>query len=407
LAGAQDEKKEAQDTKVEAQDQKPEAPEKATEAEQWDAKLLHPRVKMATTLGDIVLELDAEKAPISVKNFLEYAQADYYAGTIFHRVISTFMIQGGGFTAEMDEKQEGLRRPIRNEWTNGLKNMRGTIAMARRGWRPGMPPEEKKRMVNSATSQFYINVVDNPQLDKPQVDGAAYCVFGKVVDGMDVVDKIKDVEVITHPKYASRNPVTPKETILINSVTLMDGLDYEEVYREIRGFYRAREKAERPARIREAAENAREKPVVREIGQKPPEQEAAEKAGLAKEFQELLLKRVDKDGNKLQTTESGLMYVVLNEGTGPSPKPSDVIVAHYTGWLLDGTKFDSSHDRGRPLNYRLDKLIKGWIEGVGMMNVGAKWRLIIPPELGYGDRGTGRIPPKATLVFDMELLEIK
>jgi peptidyl-prolyl cis-trans isomerase A (cyclophilin A) len=417
LAGAQDEKKEAQDTKVEAQEQKPEAPEKAPEAQQWDEKLLHPRVKIATTLGDIVLELDAEKAPISVKNFLEYAQADFYAGTIFHRVISTFMIQGGGYTVEMDEKQEGLRPGIRNEWTNGLKNVRGTIAMARKGWRPGMPPEDKKRLVNSATSQFYINVVDNPQLDKPQVDGAAYCVFGKVVDGMDVVDKIKDVEVIEHPKYQAGRAVTPKDPVVINSVTLMDGLDYEEVYREIRGFYRAREKEERPAAIREAAERARdqqaaretgEKPVVREIGQKPPVQDAEEKAKLAKEFQELLLKRADQHGNKLQTTESGLMYVVLEPGDGPSPKPSDVIVANYTGWLLDGTKFDSSYDRGRPLTKRLDELIKGWIEGVGMMPVGAKWRLIIPPELAYGDAGRRpTIPPKATLVFDMELLEIK
>ena len=398
LAGAQDEKAEAQDAKVEAQDQKPEAPEKAPEAEQSDAKLLHPRVKMATTLGDIVLELDAEKAPISVKNFLQYAQEEFYKDTIFHRVISTFMIQGGGFTAEMDEKQEGLRRAIRNEWSTGLKNVRGTIAMARKGWRPGMPPEQKKRLVNSATSQFFINVVDNARLDQPQVDGAAYCAFGKVVEGMDVVDKIKDVEVISHPKYPSRSPVTPKEAILIKSVTLLDGVEYEDVYRDIREFYRARERAGKQPAVREDGEKARKKPVV---------QEARDKAKLAKEFQELLLQRVDKDGNKLQTTESGLMYVVLEPGDGPSPKASDVIVAHYTGWLLDGAKFDSSHDRGRPLTSRLNGLVKGWIEGVGMMNVGAKWRLIIPPELGYGDRGTGRIPPKATLVFDMELLEVK
>lgn len=386
LVGAQDEQTETQAAKVGTQTQKPEAAE-AAEEQQSDPKLLRPRVKMSTSLGDIVLQLDAQKAPISVKNFLEYAEDGYYAGTIFHRVISTFMIQGGGFTPEMDEKKEGLRPAIRNEWTNGLKNVRGAIAMARKGWRPGMPPEQKQKMVNSATAQFFINVVDNPRLDQPQVDGAAYCVFGKVAEGMDVVDKIRDAELVTNPKYPAPQPVTPKEPVVIKSVMLLDGLAYDDVYRAIREYYRAREKTDRPERPAAAKPEAN--------------------AQLAQEFQELLLKRVDKDGNELQTTESGLMYVVLNEGTGPSPKPSDTIVAHYTGWLLDGTKFDSSHDRGRPLTYPLNRLIKGWIEGVGMMGVGAKWRLIIPPELGYGDRGTGRIPPKATLVFDMELLEIK
>ena len=146
---------------------------------------MHPRVKMETTLGDIVLELDAEKAPISTLNFIQYAQDKYYDGTIFHRVMAGFMIQGGGFTVDQ-KKTEGLREGIKNEWKNELKNRRGTIAMARMGGRP-----------DSATAQFFINVVDNASLNQAR-DGAAYAVFGKVVEGMETVDKIRDVAVEWH-----------------------------------------------------------------------------------------------------------------------------------------------------------------------------------------------------------------
>ncbi len=138
------------------------------------------RFKLTTSRGDITLELDPEKAPESSENFARYVDAGHYNGTIFHRVISNFMIQGGGFTPDM--RQKGTHEGIPNEWRNGLKNKRGTIAMARLGGRP-----------DSATAQFFINVVDNDFLDRPQPDGAAYAVFGRVVEGMDVVDKIRAV----------------------------------------------------------------------------------------------------------------------------------------------------------------------------------------------------------------------
>ncbi len=137
-------------------------------------------VLMTTSLGDILLELDGEKAPISVANFLSYTDKEYYDGTIFHRVMSTFMIQGGGLTPGMTKKSTDP--PIKNEWKNGLKNKRGTIAMAR------------TQAADSATNQFFINVVDNPSLDVPR-SGAAYAVFGRVVAGMDTVDTIRDVDV--------------------------------------------------------------------------------------------------------------------------------------------------------------------------------------------------------------------
>ncbi len=136
-------------------------------------------VRMTTSAGDVIIELNREKAPISVENFLAYVDEGFYTGTIFHRVIKTFMIQGGGFSTELKEKAV-TRRPIKNEWQNGLKNVRGSVAMARR-------PDP-----DSATCQFFINVVDNAYLDEPRM-GGAYAVFGRVVAGMDVVDRIKDV----------------------------------------------------------------------------------------------------------------------------------------------------------------------------------------------------------------------
>jgi len=162
-----------------------------------------PRVEMQTTLGKITLELDAAKAPKSVENFLQYARSGQYDGTIFHRVIDGFMIQGGGFTKEMNEKP--TKAPIANEAKNGLKNLRGSIAMARRA-----DP-------HSATAQFFINHRDNPNLDYPAHDGWGYAVFGKVTEGMDVVDKIAKVK--TGNRGMHQN--VPVEPVIIESVKVL------------------------------------------------------------------------------------------------------------------------------------------------------------------------------------------
>ena len=153
------------------------------------------KVKLATSLGDIVVELDREKAPKTVDNFLQYVKAGHYDGTVFHRVIENFMIQGGGMKPDLSEKP--TRAPIPLESRSGLSNVRGTIAMART-----MVPD-------SETAQFFINVKDNPFLDQPNArDGHGYAVFGKVVAGMDVVDKIKSVPVAD--KGGHQNvPATP------------------------------------------------------------------------------------------------------------------------------------------------------------------------------------------------------
>jgi cyclophilin family peptidyl-prolyl cis-trans isomerase len=158
------------------------------------------RVLMQTSKGDITLELDADKAPDTVKNFLRYVDEGFYDGTIFHRVIKNFMIQGGGFTPDM--KQKKTHEPVKNEAKNGLKNARGTVAMARTS-----DP-------HSATAQFFINHKNNDFLDYPGQDGWGYTVFGKVTGGMEVVDAIAVVPTGTSGSFRD----VPTETVTILSV---------------------------------------------------------------------------------------------------------------------------------------------------------------------------------------------
>jgi len=158
-------------------------------AQQKENKKGNPVVVMKTSMGTIKIELFQDKAPITVKNFLSYVDEKFYDNTVFHRVIDNFMIQGGGFTATDPIKQKRTKNPIKNESDNGLKNERGTLAMAR-------TPDP-----NSATSQFFINVVDNAFLNRSDRD-AGYAVFGKVIEGMDVVDKIRKVKTGKLPAIA-------------------------------------------------------------------------------------------------------------------------------------------------------------------------------------------------------------
>lgn len=162
-----------------------------------------PRVALKTSVGEIVLELNPTKAPKSVENFLQYVKSGQYDGTVFHRVMQGFMIQGGGMDKDMQEKP--TRAPIRNEATNGLKNQAYTVAMARTA------------NPDSATAQFFINVADNGMLDFPQPDGAGYAVFGKVIQGKEVVDLIKAVA--TGDKAGHQN--VPLKPILITSARVL------------------------------------------------------------------------------------------------------------------------------------------------------------------------------------------
>ena len=162
------------------------------------------KVRLSTSMGDIVLQLDADKAPKTVANFVQYVQAGHYAGTVFHRVIDGFMVQGGGMSPDMQEKP--TRAPISLESRSGLSNLRGTVAMAR------------TMLPDSATAQFFINLGDNLRLDAVNsADGNGYAVFGKVIEGMDVVDRIKAVPVGNKAMHQN----VPVQAILIKQATLL------------------------------------------------------------------------------------------------------------------------------------------------------------------------------------------
>lgn len=161
-------------------------------------------ITLTTNHGDIVIELDHEKAPKTCENFEQYVRDGHYDGTIFHRVIGNFMIQGGGFMPDMMQKP--TRDPIENEAANGLSNVAGSIAMART-----MAP-------HSASAQFFINVKDNGFLDHPGQDGWGYCVFGKVTEGMDVVDKIKGVDTGNKAGHSD----VPVEPVVIEKATIAE-----------------------------------------------------------------------------------------------------------------------------------------------------------------------------------------
>jgi len=175
-------------------------------ADQTEKPAANPRVVIKTNLGDITIELYPDKAPITVKSFLGYVEKKFYDGTIFHRVMSGFMIQGGGFMPDMTQKQTGP--PIKNEAKNGLKNEKYTIAMARTG------------IIDSATSQFFLNVVDNKGLDHSDDTprGFGYAVFGKVVEGMDVVDKIKAVKTTTKGMHEN----VPVKPVVISKIRIIE-----------------------------------------------------------------------------------------------------------------------------------------------------------------------------------------
>ncbi|HEY7425839.1 MAG TPA: family 16 glycoside hydrolase, partial [Gemmataceae bacterium] len=500
----------------------PEPPKRAA-SDQGAVDKKNPVVVMETPMGAITIELNVEKAPITVKNFLEYVDDKFYDGLTFHRVISNFMIQGGGFEpglkdAKSEEdinfKKKKTRAPIKNESGNGLSNTRGTIAMAR------------TNNPDSATSQFYINVADNSdKLDRPR-----YCVFGKVIEGMDVVDKIKNVEtknIAVGGKVVMAD--VPVEEVVIKSilpalksamtteqgfVPLFNGKDltgwkthpqqpgnwrvengiligsgpsltshlytergdYTDFHLRLQArineggnsgvYFRTPFGPTRPAgqprwlngynakidqnrlggfllddptvkvplvRSRDPAIPAGQwltlevivqgnHIVVKTNGETTAEY-TDEKRCFASghialqqhtsqtvvEFRKIEIKAKDK--GKLTTTASGLKYEDLQEGTGEAAKKGDRVEVHYTGWLTNGTKFDSSLDRNKPFEFKLGggKVVKGWDEGVTGMKVGGKRKLTIPPELGYGARGAGRgvIPPNATLLFEIELLKIE
>lgn len=319
---------------------------------------LRPRVKIQTTLGDIVVALDAENAPGTVMNFLDYVTDGFYDGTVFHRVVPNSVVQGGGYNPDMTEKRVGLRPAIADESYNELKNERWTIAMFR------VPGD-----FNSARTQFFINVVDHPFFDRLR-DGSGYTVFGRVVEGIDTVERIRDTKVGTHPNYAAgKNPVVPVEPVVVQSIRLLTAFDRTAA-----------------AALMESAKQLRSDRV------------------------NLVVKRLENEsGAKAVTTESGLRYVDFRVGKGAFPLMQEAVEVNYRAMFVDGREFDSSAKQADgPLTVNMDSALKGLGEGLQSMREGGKRTLIVPPELAYGAVGIpGMVPPNSTLIYEIELLSTK
>ncbi|WP_026752871.1 peptidylprolyl isomerase [Sediminibacter sp. Hel_I_10] len=300
-----------------------------------------------TNKGDILVALEFEKAPGTVGNFVALAEGNlensvkpqgqpFYDGLKFHRVIPDFMIQGGC------PQGTGTGNPgykFDDEFHPDLKHDGpGVLSMANSG--PG-----------TNGSQFFITHVETPWLDN------AHTVFGKVVEGQDVVDAIVQGDKIETLEIVRKGDAAEK----FNAI---------EAFRVFEG---SREK-----KIQEAREAAK-----------------AELEQLGAGFEE---------------TKSGLRYKVIQKGDGKPAKKGDMVSVHYKGQLADGTVFDSSYKRNKPLDFQVGvgQVISGWDEGICLLNVGDKARLVIPSDLGYGSAGAGGvIPPNATLVFDVELMAVK
>ncbi len=360
----------ASGTQKRAGDDAPRTPQKQSECpEPSRTGSLLPQVCISTNLGSFTIEVDIEHAPITSMNFLRYVEAKYYDGTVFHRAVKDFMIQGGDYLPSMDEKTQGRRGPIFLENQTGLGNTRGTIAAAR------------KIGPRSATSGFFINVADNAaKLDYPQPDGFGYAVFGKVVEGMETVDKIATAPVGPHPKFAAgRLPVVPQVPVVITSAGLISSFDR----RRAQVLLNAHTKAL-------AAQYDVSRRLTKEQLQEMIEKIEAE-AGA---------KFVDDDDSKIR-------YIDRRVGNGLTPLLGGRVTIHYRGILANGFEFETSLANEEAPVYAVDELIQGLREALLTMKEGGMRTVIVPPEMAFGRSGIpNRIPPDSTLIYDIELLEV-
>jgi peptidylprolyl isomerase len=310
-----------------------------------------------TSMGDFVTELHYDKVPMTVGNFValaegehplvdeEYQNQKFYDSIIFHRVIDQFMIQGGDPNGT---GQGGPSYEFADEIDSLLTHKKGVLSMANAG-------------ADTNGSQFFITLVPTPHLD------GKHSVFGELVVGMEVVDSIGKVETIKGDK--------PAEDIVIETVNIIrkgsDAKDFDAVTAFTTGV---------------------------------------EKAKLAKTEEEVARKaKLEGASEGFEVTDSGLRYLITQTNpSGTSPEAKDMVSVHYTGYLLDGTKFDSSLDRNQPIEFPVGtgRVIRGWDEGIMLLKTGEKAELVIPSYLAYGPRQTGPIPPNSILKFEVELLDI-
>ena len=329
--------------------------------------------EIITEKGTIFLELYPEDAPLTVANFVGLAQGKlkvfdsikitepYYDSVKFHRVISDFMIQGGDPTGT---GSGGPGYKFFDEADNGLKHTTGTLSMANAG-------------PNTNGSQFFITHVPTPHLN------GKHTVFGRVLKGQDVVDAIE------------------QNDYMLDVNIVKKGLKYKWFYNPSKIFKEEYEKLK--------AEAQKEEERIAKLQAQEKVRLIEAKAKTQKEYKSYFYDLVKQQHPNAKQTESGLVYVIKEEGEGEKPEKGDKVSLHYTGTHLFGGKFDSSIDRGQPLefDYLVMNLIKGFNEGVGLSKEGTKIELFIPYFLAYGERGKRpTIPPYADLIFDIEILSI-
>lgn len=315
--------------------------------------------KFETNKGTIYAVLEYVKTPMTVANFVGLAEGTikntakaegvpYYDGLKFHRVIPNFMIQGG-CPLGTGTGDPGYKFP--DETDASLKHSGpGILSMANSDPQGSKLPFSNKGNTNG--SQFFITHVKTDWLD------GLHTVFGHVIEGQDVVNKIAGNDSISH-------------LVILRKGKEAEAFDAAKTFEFEKGNVSAKAEAKAKA-----------------------EKEAMEKT-------------LNDSYGSAQKTASGLRYIVEKEGTGKSPLATDQVTVHYSGYLLNGTKFDSSVDRGQPATFPLNQVITGWTEGLQLMKEGGKTKFIIPAELGYGAAGAGGvIPPNAWLVFDVELIKV-
>lgn len=315
-----------------------------------------------TNMGSFTCRLFYDKVPVTVGNFVALAEGNmeftdpktndkvkkkYYDGLIFHRIIDGFMIQGGDI---LGTGYGGPGYSFIDEFDPSLKHdSEGILSMANAG-------------PDTNGSQFFITLAPTPHLD------GRHAVFGKVTEGMDVVREIGKVKVDGNDR--------PFKEVFIKNIEIVRNGEEAKAFDAIAAFNKQEEVLKK-----RAAENEIKKAA--------------------------LLKNLGCDGIEMKKSSSGMEYYILKEGTGKQPTKGKNVTAHYNGFFLDGSKFDSSYDRGEPfsVNIGVGRVIPGWDEALLEMKEGEKRVLVLPYYLAYGERGYGPIPPKATLVFEVELLK--
>ncbi len=341
---------------------------------------------MMTNKGDMVIKLEEKKVPVTVANFVGLAEGTidnkakvkgtpFYDGLTFHRVIDKFMIQGGDPDGT---GQGGPGYSFPDEFDSSLKHDRkGTISMANSG-------------PNTNGSQFFITDTATFHLN------GRHSVFGHVVKGLETIDSIDGVK--TKMGDMPEEPVVIEKIEIIRKGKDAKAFDAKKVF-EARDSAAMVEKAklvggEIQKETQEKIQNEREK-MMAEMKAKAEKQKQEFLAG-----KDALLKNA-------QSTPSGLKYVIEKEGTGEPYKKGDVARVHYNLFLEDGTKVDSSYDRGQPISFPVGegRVIKGWDEALTTFKKGSKVKLIVPPSLGYGNRQMGPMKPNSTLYFDIEIIE--